>query len=75
MHEPYNSRILCRGPGRSILTLEDGGLLRNLTWGRGTEDLQVISSIETEIRRDRDMCYVDTHAIVSVIASAPGNLR
>ena len=69
VHEPYNSRTLCRGPGGSILTLDNGGLLRKLTWTTGTEDLQEISSIETKINRPRDMCYVDTHSIVSVIAS------
>ena len=73
VHEPYNSRTLCRGPGGSILTLEDRGLLRKLTWTTGAENLQEISSIETNISRPRDMCYVDTHFIVSVIASAPGN--
>ena len=73
VYQRYNSRALCAGPEGSVLILEDGGLLRKLSWSTGNGDLQVISSIETEISRVRDMCYVEKHSIVSVIAPIPCN--
>ena len=73
IYHTYNSRTLCGGPEGSVLILEDGGLLRKLTWTTGNGHLQVVSSIETGITgsRVRDMCYVDKHSIVAVIAPTP----